>query len=181
MVGELALDGVVWHTRYQGVAISDRRMHALVDEATARGLPCYVHMFAESNLEAPWMVADLARHHPDAVLVVLDGFSGSTQVHEVLDLADRFGNLWFDTAVCFPLLRPLEAFVARFGSGRLLFGTDSYADPVSYNTPAVMAELLASELDDEQLDDIFWRTFCRLFPSAGKALDALDAPEETPS
>ncbi|MEK6438598.1 amidohydrolase family protein [Pseudonocardia sp. T1-2H] len=181
MVGDLALDGVVWHTRYQGVAVSDGRMHALVDEATSRGLPCYVHMFAESNLEAPWMFADLARDHPDATTVALDGFSASTQVQYVFDLVDRFDNILFDTAICFPLLRPLDAFVARFGSERLLFGTDSYADPVSYNVPAVMAELLASDMADEHLENIFWRTFCRLFPTAGKALEALDTPEETPS
>lgn len=178
MVGDLALDGVVWHTRYQGVAVSDRRMHALVDEATARGLPCYVHMFAESNLEAPWMFADLARNHPDATIVALDGFSSSTQVQYVFDLADRFDNILFDTAICFPLLRPLDAFVTRFGSDRLLFGTDSYADPVSYNVPAVMEELLASDMSDEHLENIFWRTFCRLFPAAEKALATI---EETPS
>lgn len=179
MTSELGLDGVVWHTRYQGVAVSDRRMHDLVDEATARGLPCYVHMFAESNLEAPWMFADLARNHPEATIVALDGFSASTQIQYVVDLADRFTNILFDTAICFPLLRPLDAFVARFGSDRLLFGTDSYADPVSYNVPAVMEELLASDMDAEHLENIFWRTFCRVFPAAGKALDALDAPEET--
>jgi predicted TIM-barrel fold metal-dependent hydrolase len=179
MVSELALDGVVWHTRYQGVAVSDRRMHDLIDEATARGLPCYVHMFAKSNLEAPWMFADLAKNHPDATIVALDGFSASTQVQYVMDLADRFGNLLFDTAVCFPLLRPLDAFVARFGSERLMFGTDSYADPVSYNVPAVMGELLASEMDSMHLENIFWRTFCRVFPAADTALHALDAPEES--
>lgn len=178
MTAELGLDGVVWHTRYQGVAVSDRRMHALVDEATARGLPCYVHMFAESNLEAPWMFADLARNHPEATIVALDGFSASTQVQYVMDLADRFDNILFDTAICFPLLRPLDAFVARFGSDRLLFGTDSYADPVSYNVPAVMEELLASDMDAEHLENIFWRTFSRIFRAAGEALDALHAPEE---
>lgn len=180
MTGELGLDGVVWHTRYQGVAVSDWRMHALVDEATARGLPCYVHMFAESNLEAPWMFADLARNHPDATIVALDGFSASTQVQYVMDLADRFDNILFDTAVCFPLLRPLDAFVARFGSQRLMFGTDSYADPVSYHNPAVLTELLASDLAAEHLENIFWRTFCQVFPKAGKALRALDSREENP-
>jgi len=170
MVHELHLDGVVWHTRYQGVAVSDHRMHALVDEATERGLPCYIHLFAESNLEAPWMLAELAKEHPHALLVALDGFSSSTQVYYVNDLADRFENIIFDTAVCFPLLRPLDAFVSRFGSERLLFGTDSYADPVSYNVPAVMEELLASNMDQQHLENIFWRNFIRLFPKAKDAI-----------
>lgn len=178
MVGELHLDGVVWHTRYQGVAVSDRRMHQLVDEATSRGLPCYIHMFSESNLEAPWMFADLARNHPEATIVALDGFSASTQIYYVMDLADRFDNILFDTAICFPLLRPLDKFVARFGSERLMFGTDSYADPVSYNVPAVMEELLASDMDTEHLENIFWRTFCRIFPSAADTLETITTLEE---
>lgn len=122
------------------------------------------------------MFADLARDHPEATIVALDGFSGSTQIQYVMDLADRFDNILFDTAVCFPLLRPLDAFVARFGSERLMFGTDSYADPVSYNVPAVMEELLHSDLDTEHLENVFWRTFCRVFPAAGEALRAFDAP-----
>ncbi|MEU6259740.1 amidohydrolase family protein [Streptomyces sp. NPDC047043] len=163
---ELRLDGFVWHTRYQGVALSDRRMHALIDEATALGLPCYLHVFSESAVEAPWMLGELAKQHPDARLVALDGFSGATQIHYIMDLADRYEHLLFDTAVCFPLLRPLETFIARFGSERLLFGTDSYADPVTYNTPSVLNELLASELPQEDLDNVMWRNFERLFPQA---------------
>ncbi|MEQ3549464.1 amidohydrolase family protein [Pseudonocardia nematodicida] len=164
IAGELHLDGLVWHTRYQGVAISDRRMHELVDLATAHGLPCLVHMFAESLLEEPWMVADLARNHPEATIVVMDGFSGANQAQYVMDLADRFPGLYFDTAICFPLLRLLDRFVDRFGARRLLFGTDSYADPVTYNHAAVHHELLASTLTAEDLEDVYWRNAARIFP-----------------
>lgn len=162
---ELHLDGLVWHTRYQGVAISDRRMHDLVGAATERGLPCLVHMFSESLLEAPWMMADLARAHPEATLIVLDGFSSATQAQYVFDLADRFPQLYFDTAICFPLLRLLDRFVDRFGSERLLFGTDSYADPATYNHPAVRDELRASSLSDADLQNVFWNNAARLFPA----------------
>lgn len=167
---ELQLDGVVWHTRYQGVATSDRRVHALVDVATEHGLPCLVHMFAESTLEEPWMIAELAKQHPDATIVVMDGFSSSTQAQYVMDLADRFTHLYFDTAVCFPLLRLLHRFVNTHGSRRLLFGTDSYADGGTYDHPAVLHELLAAGLTQEQLDDVFWRNAARVFPRFARAL-----------
>jgi predicted TIM-barrel fold metal-dependent hydrolase len=162
---ELHLDGLVWHTRYQGVAVSDRRMHELVDAATERDLPCLIHMFSESLLEAPWMMADLAKAHPDATIVVLDGFSSATQAQYVLDLADRFPALLFDTAICFPLLRLMDRFVDRFGADRLLFGTDFYADPVTYNHPAVRDELLASSLSADQLEQVFWGNAARVFPA----------------
>lgn len=161
---DLELDGLTWHTRYQGVALSDRRMHALMDTAAELGLPCFLHVFYESAMEAPWMVADLAKNHPDTTIVLLDGFSGNTQIQYVMDLADRFEQLLFDTAICFPLLRPLDRFVDRFGSERLIFGTDSYADPASYNSPSVLNELMASPMSDDDLDNILWRNICRVFP-----------------
>ena len=170
VVDELQLDGLTWHTRYQGVALSDRRMHRLMDEAAERSLPCFLHVFNESQMEAPWMVADLAKNHPDTTVVVLDGFSGNTQIQYIMDLADRFENLIFDTAICFPLLRPLDRFVERFGSDRLIFGTDSYADPVSYNSPSVLNELLASDMAQDHLENILWHNAVRLFPRVAERI-----------
>lgn len=162
---ELRLDGIVWHTRYQGVALSDRRMHELVDMATAHGLPCLLHLFSESLLEAPWMLGELAAAHPDATLVVLDGFSSATQAQYVMDLAQRYPQLVFDTAIVFPLLRVLDRFVATHGSERLLFGTDSYSEGGTYNYPAPLQELLnSSVLTDEDLENVFWRNAGRIFP-----------------
>ncbi|PYC99879.1 amidohydrolase [Microbacterium esteraromaticum] len=166
LVDEVRIDGLAWHTRYQGVALSDRRMHALIDLATERGLPCYVHLFSESGLEAPWSLLDLAKAHPDATIVALDGFSGATQIRYLFDIAERCPNVLFDTAICFPLLRPLDEFVDRFGSERLLFGTDSYASPLVYNTPSVLHELQASAMPQEDLENIMWRNFLRVFPQA---------------
>ena len=152
-------------------------MHALVDPATERGLPCYVHLFAESGMEEAWSLLDIARAHPDATIVALDGFSGSTQTRYLIDVAERCPNVLFDTAIAFPLMRPLDAFVEAFGSERLLFGTDSYARPVLYNTPSVLHELRASEMAQDDLENILWRNFLRLFPQTenrlGLAIDGV--------
>jgi predicted TIM-barrel fold metal-dependent hydrolase len=179
LVEELRIDGLAWHTRYEGVALSDRRMHVLVDQAAAHGLPCYVHLFSESGLEAPWSLLDLAKAHPEATIVALDGFSGATQIRYLMDIAERCPNVLFDTAICFPLLRPLDEFVARFGSRRLLFGTDSYARPLLYNTPSVLHELQASDMPQDDLENIMWRNFVRLFPQASNRLGlaVLDASD----
>lgn len=179
LVDELGIDGLAWHTRYQGVFLSDPRMHAFVDLAVERGLPCFVHLFAESNMEAPWSLLDLARGHPEATIVALDGFSGSTQARYLMDIAERCPNVLFDTAICFPLMRPLDVFVETFGSERLLFGTDSYARPVLYNTPSVLHELLASDMPQDDLENIMWRNFVRLFPQALTRMNLAMSADET--
>jgi predicted TIM-barrel fold metal-dependent hydrolase len=162
---DLRLDGVTWHTRYQGVALSDRRMHHLVDVATELGLPCYLHVFAESNLEAPWMLEDIAANHAGATIVALDAFSAPTQINYIRGVADRCDNVLFDTALTFTHLRPLDRWVERFGSERLLFGTDAYVSPRPYNTPSVLHEINASDtLTPDDLTNIFWRNAVRVFP-----------------
>ncbi|ORJ97457.1 amidohydrolase [Prescottella equi] len=179
LIDDLNIDGLAWHTRYQGVFLSDRRMHTFVDLAVERGLPCFVHLFAESNMEAPWSLLELARAHPEATIVALDGFSGSTQTRYLMDIAERCPNVLFDTAICFPLTRPLDTFVETFGSERLLFGTDSYARPVLYNTPSVLHELMASDMPQDDLENIMWRNFVRLFPQALTRMNLTIGADET--
>lgn len=179
LIDDQNIDGLAWHTRYQGVFLSDRRMHTLVDLAVERGLPCFVHLFAESNMEAPWSLLELARAHPEATIVALDGFSGSTQTRYLMDIAERCPNVLFDTAICFPLTRPLDTFVETFGSERLLFGTDSYARPVLYNTPSVLHELMASDMPQDDLENIMWRNFVRLFPQALTRMNLTIGADET--
>ncbi|NKT14597.1 amidohydrolase family protein [Rhodococcus hoagii] len=179
LIDDLNIDGLAWHTRYQGVFLSDRRMHTLVDLAVERGLPCFVHLFAESNMEAPWSLLELASAHPEATIVALDGFSGSTQTRYLMDIAERCPNVLFDTAICFPLTRPLDTFVETFGSDRLLFGTDSYARPVLYNTPSVLHELMASDMPQDDLENIMWRNFVRLFPQALTRMNLTIGADET--
>jgi len=172
ILGDLALDGVAWHTRYQGVAVSDRRMHELVERVADRGRPCYVHMFSESGLESPWMLVDLATAHPHATIVALDGFSSATHVRYMEDIAERCSNVLFDTAIAFPLMRPIDTFVERFGSDRLLFGTDSYAKPRLYNYPAILNELLHSPMPQADLEAILAGNFLRLFPHVAARFEA---------
>lgn len=170
LFGELSLDGVAWHTRYQGVAVSDRRMHQLIERVADRGRPCYVHMFSESGLESPWMLLELATAHPEATIVALDGFSSATHVRYMEDIAARCPNVLFDTAIAFPLMRPIDTFVQRFGSERLLFGTDSYAKPLLYNYPAILNELMYSPMPQADLEAIFGGNFLRVFPQAAARL-----------
>jgi predicted TIM-barrel fold metal-dependent hydrolase len=164
---ELQLDGIVWHHRFQGAFLGDRRMHPLLDACAGHGLPAFFHVIADSNMEAPWLLEELYHAHPDVQFVALDPLSGLTQIRYIMAMAERCPKLLFDTAFAVPIGRAIEEFVDRFGSERLLFGTDMYLSPPVYVYPHVLREILdAPTLTDAHRRDIFWNNAERLFTAA---------------
>lgn len=162
---EKNVDGLVWHHRFQGAFMADSRMHAFLEACEAHGLPALVHVISESNVEAPWGLEALAKAHPDLTFIACDAFSGHNQSREMLGIAERCPNVYFDTAICFPLLRIIEEFVHSFGPERLLFGTDLYLDPPTYHYPHVYTEVReAPDLTDDDKSKIFWGNAERIFP-----------------
>lgn len=172
MKNDLQLDGVVWHHRFQSVFLNDRRMHPLLDACAKLQLVVFVHVIADSNMEAPWFLESLYEAHPDVTFVALDPLSGLTQNHYILQMAKRCPHVLFDTAFAVLHGRPFEEFVDRCGSERLLFGTDMYLSPnpaetSKYVYPHVLREILdAKTLTDDDRRNIFWNNAERLFPKA---------------
>jgi predicted TIM-barrel fold metal-dependent hydrolase len=161
---DLKLNALVWHHRFQGTFINDPSMHPFLDAAAHYRLPVYIHLFAESTMESPWGLEALAERHADVRFIALDAFSGSTQARYMMGIAQRCPNVLFETACVFPLGRILEEFVGRFGSERLVFGTDLYLSPPMYNHPHVLYEVLeAPSLTDADRRNIFWNNARRLF------------------
>ncbi|MDQ5841790.1 MAG: amidohydrolase family protein, partial [Chloroflexota bacterium] len=164
MATEVHLNGVVWHHRFQGTFIADSRMGAFLRKMAEFNLPAFVHVFSESTMEAPWGLELLAEEHRDVTFVALDAFSGLTQVRYMMAMAKRNPNLMFETAAMFPLTPILEEFVGRFGSDRLLFGTDLYLSPRTYQYPLILQQILSSNgLSEDDKRNIFWRNSARLF------------------
>jgi uncharacterized protein len=164
IAGELQLDGVVWHHRFQGCFLADAKMNALLRACARNGLPAFFHVISDSNMEAPWLLEELYHAHPDVTFVACDSFSGPTQVRYIMQMAERCPNLYFDTAITFPLMRYLEEFVRRFGPDRLIFGTDLYVAPPTYHYPHVLREILdAPDLTDADKQKIFCDNAERLF------------------
>ena len=160
---ELGLDGVVWHHRQQGTYMADRRMRPFLRQAEALSLPAFVHLFAESALEASWGLEVLAEDFPGVTFVALGAFSGYTQTRYLLSIGKRFKYIMFETAGLFPLAPIIEEFVKTLGSERIIFGTDLYVNPLVYNVPQALYEIEASPITDIDKDNIFWNNACRLF------------------
>ena len=159
---ELGLVGVSFHTRFQGVTTDSYLVRGLVERMAELELVPFIHAYAGSPDEAPWMVAELAKTVPEVTMVVLDGFSGLERSAKESSLAAAAApNLVFDTSLAYSF-DIVERFVANFGAGRLVFGTDMYSPPLAYRRSTVLDQLLDSGLDDEQKRTILSSNIARI-------------------
>jgi predicted TIM-barrel fold metal-dependent hydrolase len=164
LAGELGMAGVMWHHRYQGMFLDDRRMHPLLERAGERGLVAAVHLFGDSTMEAPDALERLALAHPDLTILTLDAFTAFARVKALLPILERCPNIVLDTAGVFPLGRLVDQVVAAIGHERLVFGSDMYARPKMWNYPAGLMEVCTSEeLDAAQREAILYGNAARLF------------------
>jgi predicted TIM-barrel fold metal-dependent hydrolase len=145
---ELKLEGVVWHSRFQGVALDHQLMRPLLRKVRELKLVPVFHTNAESNLEAVWRLERLALEFPDLTFLALDALTTNTNSQLALDIAKRTPNILFDTAH----IRGsgfVRQFVEAAGSDRLMFGSLFYSHPASYEHCATIAEIAAAQIGDE--------------------------------
>jgi predicted TIM-barrel fold metal-dependent hydrolase len=159
---ELHLEGVVWHHRFQGVAVDHRLMRPLLKKVSELGLVPVVHTNAESNMEAIWRLERLTLEFPEITFLALDALTTNVNSQLVLDIAKRTPNILFDTAH----VRSsgyIRNFVETVGSHRLVFGSLFYSYPASYERSATLEEVKAAQISDEDMVNILSRNAKRLF------------------
>src|SRR5918992_924974 len=162
MKHELHLEGVVWHSRFQGVAVDHQLMRPLLKKVGELGLIPLIHTNAESNLEAVWRLERLAVEFPELTFVSLDALTTNTNSQLALDIAKRTPNILFDTAHVRGSAY-VRQFVENVGSRRLIFGSLFYSQPASYEHCATIEEIKAAKITDEDKENIFARNARRLF------------------
>jgi predicted TIM-barrel fold metal-dependent hydrolase len=165
MKHELHLQGVVWHNRFQGVAIDHQLMRPLLKKVSELGLLPIIHTNAESNMEAVWRLERLALELPELTFVALDALTTNANSQLVLDVAKRTPNILFDTAHV-RSSNYVRQFVETVGSQRLVFGSLFYSYPASYERSATLEEVKAAKISDEDMANIFSRNARKLFKLA---------------
>jgi predicted TIM-barrel fold metal-dependent hydrolase len=161
----LHLDGVVWHSRFQGVAVDHQLMRPLLKKVSELGLVPLIHTNAESNLEAVWRLERLALEFPELTFVSMDALTTNTNSQLALDIAKRTKNIIFDTAhVRGPAY--VRSFVEAVGSQRMIFGSLFYSQPASYEHCATLAEIQAAKISDADKANILAHNAKRLFKMA---------------
>jgi predicted TIM-barrel fold metal-dependent hydrolase len=162
---ELHLEGVVWHNRFQGVAIDHQLMRPLLKKVSELRLVPLIHTNAESNMEAVWRLERLAQEFPELNFVAMDALTTNVNSQLVLDIAKRTPNILFDTAH----VRSsgyIRQFVETAGSHRLVFGSLFYSHPASYERCATLEEVKAARISDEDMANILSLNAKRLFKLA---------------
>lgn len=148
---ELGMNGLSLHHRWLGLAINDPCMDPLLELVQAHGRTVFAHVMAESNLEAAWRLASLARRFPAVRFVALDAFSSPTQAAYICDVAELHPNLWFDTGCAMAVAHGLRAFLAGPGPERLVIGTNRQSATEDTSGVFPLTELARAGLDAERL------------------------------
>jgi len=159
---ELHLEGVVWHNRFQGVAIDHQLMRPLMKKVSELKLVPVVHTNAESNTEGVWRLERLALEFPETTFVALDALTTNVNSQLVLEIAKRTPNILFDTA---HVRSPgyVRQFVETVGSQRLVFGSLFYSQPASYEHCSTLEEVKRAQISDQDMTNILWLNAKRLF------------------
>lgn len=162
MKHELQLAGVVWHHRFQGVAVDHKLMRPLLKKVGELGLVPLVHTNAESNMEAVWRLERLAVEFPEIDFVSMDALTTNVNSQLALDIAKRTPNIIFDTAHVRGA-NYVRNFVETVGSRRLIFGSLFYSYPASYEHCATLAEVKGAQISQEDMANILVGNAKRLF------------------
>ena len=163
---ELALAGISFHARFQGVSMDDPWIVRYVERMADLALVPVLHAMTESADESLWKIGKLASSFPDLSMLVLDAFSTFEGTKEVSGLADRCPNLLFDTSLSYNF-DFIEVFAQRVGAERVLFGTDLYSPPIGRRISHLVPQIVESSLSDADKAAILGGNARRLFGVIG--------------
>jgi predicted TIM-barrel fold metal-dependent hydrolase len=153
-VSDLGLAGVVCHHMFEGEFLDSPVTRHVVETCGENGLLPVVHIIVGSLTEAPWRLGSLCEEFPHTRILALDGLSSPHHGAWMLRLAQRHGNLYFDTAVLASYGNLIERFVAAVGESRLLFGSDYEVDPKPFSFPYPLAEIQHADIPLEARERI---------------------------
>jgi predicted TIM-barrel fold metal-dependent hydrolase len=146
--GELGLVALSFHTRFQGVSLDSQWIVRYLERMGQAGLVPIIHAMDDTPEEALWKLATLARKHPDLTIVALDAFGGFEATRQCFHVAELAPNIVWDTSLSYNF-DFIEDFARRFGSDRVVFGTDLYSHPVGQRISHLLPQIVASKLCDE--------------------------------
>lgn len=162
--------GFKFHPYIQGFSVLDDRLARVFDELQDRQCPVVIHTGFAEFYQQPSMVEDtreLLRRYPRLHLVVSHMLYPDMPLEDWPALLDEYPDLYLDTTNTLVYCQPgsrdsghMQQLIASYSS-RLVFGTDF---PIGTLYPTGKIHRIAALLcpDQNSLDDLMWRTACRI-------------------
>jgi predicted TIM-barrel fold metal-dependent hydrolase len=136
---------------YHGIAISDTRYRPAWEYANERELLVLTHTWADSDLDGPAVVRQMAERYPRVRLLLAHCCHADWDA--AVRLARDFPHVYLELTAVFDDRGVLEKFVDEAGSERMLFGTDlPWFDPHH-----AVGALLSADISDEDRHNICHR------------------------
>jgi predicted TIM-barrel fold metal-dependent hydrolase len=165
---ELALVAISFHTRFQGVSIDSQWILRYLGRMGELGLVPIIHAMDDTPEESLWKLASIARSLPELTIVALDAFSSYEATRQCFFVAEVAPNVVFDTSLSYNF-DSIEEFAMRFGTERVVFGTDLYSWPVGRRVSHVLPQIIECELPRDAKVAILGGNARRLFGVPGAA------------
>ena len=164
IMDDLELDGLTWHTRWQGAYTDDDIVFEYIERASEYDATIVLHGLAWSNMEAAWRVFNVIEAFPDTDFVIVDCLTGSDQNRWILDYHDKFDldNVVFDTTFMHNVQRSLPRMVDALGSDRIVFGTDVYSDKEMWST-IPLEQVRQSPVSEDDRRAVLYDNAARVF------------------
>lgn len=139
--GDLGLEGVAWHHRFQGCYIDNPWMWPTLRRMSELHLVPLIHVNVESSLEAHWRLQRLALEFPELPFLAMDGFWSYERARHILMTAGVTPNVIWDLGgpACYV---PILEWIERNGSTTLCFSLGgTYSAAVAATKPPLLLEL----------------------------------------
>ncbi len=160
---ELGLNGLSWHHRFQGCYIDNKWMRPILSRMADLKLVPFIHTNAESAMEAPWRLQQLALEFPGTTFLAMDAFFTLEKSLEVLNTAQHTPNIIWDFGGASGHVS-IEVWVAKNGSESVTFsGGSTYAGRRARRPALLDTVLKSSRLTDDDKANILGRNVRRLF------------------
>lgn len=156
------------HPYHSHLAFDDDKMIPYLDLAVKYNLPVVVHTGSSYN-DSPERVYNMAKRYPQLKFILAHMGLG-TDNQFAIELMAKADNLYADTAWV-PVSTTLEV-IKRYGSKRVVFGTDSPIDGVDTyycnkeGEPSLYRQYfgeLKEMLFEEDYENLMWKTAKELF------------------
>ncbi len=150
-----------WHLCYP----ADERYKKFWALAEERQIPVLTHSWNPNvpnkaqKFSDPFNFEVVIKRHPDLKLILAHAGGRGDSLYKVIDLLEKYPNLYTDFAGDIFEPKLIETYVGRLGSEKLYFGTDMPWIDVRYH----LVNILSAEITDEDKENILGLNVARLY------------------